>query len=334
METALLIIGGLVLLVLGGEGLVRGAVQIAERLGVSPLLIGLTLVGFGTSTPELVTSVQASLAGSPGIAVGNVVGSNIANVLLILGVSALVFPVRVSSAALARDGVIGAAVAAAFVAVALFAALDRVVGGVFVLLLLGYLLYAWRQESAGGGDHGAAFDKAQAFEEVHPSGVHGVHAATPAAGRRGVLVSLALLVGGLALVVLGGRLLVDGAVALARALSIEEAVIGLTIVAVGTSMPELVTSVVAALRRHADVAIGNVLGSNIYNVLGIAGATGLIAPTAVPDGIARFDAPVMLAVAVLLLLVARTGWRIGRREGAGLVGLYALYVWFIWPAAA
>lgn len=334
METALLIIGGLVLLVLGGEGLVRGAVQIAERLGVSPLLIGLTLVGFGTSTPELVTSVQASLAGSPGIAVGNVVGSNIANILLILGLSALVFPVRVSSAALARDGVVGAAVAAAFVAVGLFWSLDRAVGGVFVLLLLAYLLHAWRQESAGTGDHGAAFDKALAFEETHPAGLHGVNAATPGSGRRGVVVSLVLLVGGLALVVLGGRLLVDGAVALARALAIDEAVIGLTIVAVGTSMPELVTSVVAAVRRHADVAIGNVLGSNIYNVLGIAGVTGLIAPTSVPDGIARFDAPVMLAVSVLLLAVARTGWRVGRREGAALVGLYALYVWFIWPAAA
>lgn len=334
METALLILGGLVLLALGGEGLVRGAVQIAERLGVSPLLIGLTLVGFGTSTPELVTSVQASLAGSPGIAVGNVVGSNIANVLLILGISALVFPVRVSSAALARDGVIVVATAALMVAVGLAWTLDRTVGTVFVAGLVAYLAYAWRQESRGTEDHTAAFDKAQAFEETHPSGVHGVLAAAPETGLRGWLVSGALLLGGLALVVLGGRLLVDGAVGLARALAISEEVIGLTIVAVGTSMPELVTSVVAALRRHADVAIGNVLGSNIYNVLGIAGITGLVAPTTIPEGIARFDAPVMLAVSVLMLLVARTGWRIGRREGATLVGLYALYVWLTWPAAA
>ncbi|WP_137126343.1 calcium/sodium antiporter [Roseomonas sp. HF4] len=331
METALLIIGGLVLLVLGGEGLVRGAVQIAERFGVSPLLIGLTLVGFGTSTPELVTSVQASLAGSPGIAVGNVVGSNIANILLILGISAVVFPVRVSSAALARDGVIGAAAAAMLLAVGLAWTLDRVVGGVFVALLVAYIVHAWRQESAGTDGHTAAFEKAQAFEETHPRGVHGAYAAAPGTGRRGLLVSLALLVGGLALVVLGGRLLVDGAVGLARALAVSEEVIGLTIVAVGTSMPELVTSVVAALRRHADVAIGNVLGSNIYNVLGIAGVTGLISPTVVPAQIAAFDAPVMLAVSLLLLAVARTGWRVGRREGAGLVALYALYVWVIWP---
>ena len=331
METALLIIGGLVLLALGGEGLVRGAVQIAERLGVSPLLIGLTLVGFGTSTPELVTSVQASLSGAPGIAIGNVVGSNIANILLILGFSALVFPVRVSSAALARDGGIGTAAAAALVVVGLAWTLDRAVGAVFVAGLVAYLVYAWRQESGGTTDHTAAFDKAQAFEETHPSGVHGVQAAVPGTGLRGWLVSGALLLGGLVLVVLGGRLLVDGAVGMARALGISEAVIGLTIVAIGTSMPELVTSVVAALRRHADVAIGNVLGSNIYNVLGIAGVTGLVAPTAVPDSIAWFDAPVMLAVSVLMLAVARTGWRIGRREGAGLLALYGLYVWFIWP---
>jgi len=331
METALLIIGGLVLLALGGEGLVRGAVQIAERLGVSPLLIGLTLVGFGTSTPELVTSVQAALAGSPGIAVGNVVGSNIANILLILGISAMVFPVRVSSAALARDGVIGAATAALMVAVGLAWTLDRAMGGLFVVLLVAYLVFAWRQESAGADGHTAAFERAQAFEETHPKGVHGAQAADPGTGRRGLLVSLALVFGGLALVVLGGRLLVDGAVALARALSVSEEVIGLTIVAVGTSMPEMVTSVVAALRRHADVAIGNVLGSNIYNVLGIAGVTGLISPTVVPAQIAAFDAPVMLAVSLLLLAVARTGWRVGRREGAGLVALYALYVWVIWP---
>lgn len=333
METAGLIIGGLVLLALGGEGLVRGAVQIAERLGVSPLLIGLTLVGFGTSTPELVTSVQASLAGSPGIAVGNIVGSNIANTLLILGIAAVVFPVRVSSVALARDGVIGAAAAAALVAVALFWTLDRMVGGAFVAALLGYLVFAWIQESRNTEDHTAAFEKARAFEEAHPAGLHGVHAAQPQTGRRGMLVSGAMLLGGLVLVVLGGRLLVDGAVALARALQMSEAVIGLTIVAIGTSMPEMITSVIAAFRRQMDVAIGNVLGSNIYNVLGIGGVTALVAPTGVPAEIARFDAPVMLAAAILLLVVARTGWRIGRREGAALLGLYALYVWFIWPAA-
>jgi cation:H+ antiporter len=331
MSTPLLILLGLILLVAGGELFVRGAVRIAERLGVSPLMIGLTLVGFGTSMPELVTSVQASMAGAPGIAVGNVVGSNIANILLILGISALIFPIAVPSAALWRDGVLGAVSAAALVVVALAWTLDRWVGAAFMAGLLAYIAYAWRQERLPAPDHTAAFEKAQAFEEVHPPG--SLHPAGPAAaGWRGLPLSLGLVLAGLALVVLGGGLLVDGATALARGLGVAESVIGLTIVAVGTSMPELVTSVVAALRRHADVALGNVLGSNIYNVLGIGGATGLIAPTVIPADIAGFDIYVMLGVSVLLLALARSGWRIGRREGALLLAAYGGYLAFVWPA--
>lgn len=332
MSTPLLILLGLGMLVLGGEFFVRGAVRIAERLGVSPLMIGLTLVGFGTSTPELVTSVQASLAGSPGIALGNIVGSNIANILLILGLSALVFPIVVPSAALRRDGVVGAVAAAALLAVGLFWTLDRVVGVAFLLGLTSYLVYAWRQESASTGDHTAAFEKAQALEEVHPGGL-AQHAEHPPGGFwRGVPASIGFVVVGLALVVGGGGFLVEGATGLARGLGVSESVIGLTIVAVGTSMPELVTSLVAAVRRHADVALGNVLGSSIYNVLGIGGVTALIAPTAVPPEIAGFDMFVMLGVALLLLVLARSGWRIGRREGGLLLALYAGYLLWIWPS--
>lgn len=328
MEIALPLVGGLVLLVLGGELFVRGAVSIAERLGVSPLIIGLTLVGFGTSTPELVTSVQASLSGSPGVAVGNVVGSNIANILLILGISALIVPMAVGQGALRRDGVIGLAVACALAIVAVFGTLDRAVGGIFLIGLLAYIAYAWREEQrAGPEDHTAAFDKALAFEEVHPPRV----AAPAPSGWQPWAVSGALALGGLVLVVLGGGLLVDAAVDLARGWGVSEAVIGLTIVAVGTSLPELVTSVVAAMRRHSDVALGNVLGSNIYNVLGIGGATALIAPTAVPAEIVRFDIWVMIAAAALVLVLGRTGWRIGRREGGLLLGGYAAYLWLLWP---
>ncbi len=333
MHDALLIVGGLVLLVVGGELFVRGAVQIAERMGISPLLIGLTLVGFGTSTPELVTSVKASLADSPGIAVGNIVGSNIANILVILGLAALITPIAVGRGALRRDGTIVAAVALAFTGVSLFGTLDRAVGTLFLLGLVAYVAYAWREERRGEPDHAAAFEKAQAFEEVHPSGLHATNASAPGAGWKGVAISVGFAFGGLAVVVLGGGLLVDGAVGLARGLGVSETVIGLTIVAIGTSLPELVTSVIAALRRHADVALGNVLGSNIYNILGIGGATALIAPTPIPAAIVAYDGWVMLGVSLLLLLVARTGWRIGRREGAGLLALYALYVWSIWPAA-
>jgi len=333
METALPLIAGLALLMLGGELFVRGAVQIAERMGVSPLLIGLTLVGFGTSTPELVTSVKASLAGSPGIAVGNIVGSNIANILVILGLAALITPIAVGRGALQRDGTIGTAVALAFAGVGIFGMLDRAVGTLFLLGLVAYVAYAWREERRGEPDHTAAFAKTQAFEEVHPRGLHATNASAPGAGWKGVALSVGFAFGGLALVVLGGGLLVDGAVALARGLGVSETVIGLTIVAIGTSMPELVTSVIAALRRHADVALGNVLGSNIYNILGIGGATALLAPTTVPEAIIAYDVWVMLGASALLLLLGRSGWRIGRREGAALLALYVAYVWSIWPAA-
>ncbi|WP_372618896.1 calcium/sodium antiporter [Falsiroseomonas sp.] len=323
MEDALPILGGLVLLVLGGDLLVRGAVRFAERMGVSPLLIGLTLVGFGTSLPELMTSLQAALAGSPGIAVGNAVGSNIANILLIVGVSALMAPVAVGSAALRRDGVVMVGAAVLFLLAAWTLGLNRLVGAAFLAGIVAYLIYAWRQESLGTEGHTAAFEKAEAVEGVRK----GLHSATG-----GLALPLGLALAGLVLVVLGARFLVDGSVGLARTLGVSETVIGLTIVAVGTSAPELVTSVVAATKRQSDVALGNVLGSNIYNLLGILGLTALVVPVTVPVEIQRFDGPVMLAVSVLLFVFAWTGLRIGRREGAVLLAGYATYLWWLWPA--
>ena len=326
MDLLVPLLGGFVLLVLGGELLVRGAVRVAERLGMSPLLIGLTLVGFGTSMPELVTSVQAARAGSPGIAVGNIVGSNIANILLVRDRAACLLRMAVPGAALRCDGarVVGTAAMLAFLG--LVGPLDRVAGAVFLTGLAVYLVYAWREERAAVGGHTAAFERAEALREVHPQ--IGSEADT---ARPGWLLPLGMALAGLVLVVLGGRFLVEGAIGLARNLGVSESVIGLTIVAVGTSLPELVTSVVAALRRHADVSLGNVLGSCIYNVLGIGGITGLISPTVVPPEIARFDSPVMVAASVLLLVFAWTGLRIGRREGACLLAGYVAYVWAVWP---
>jgi cation:H+ antiporter len=329
-----LLLGGLVLLVIGGELLIRGAVAVAERLGMSPLLIGLTLVGFGTSTPELVTSVQAALAQSPGIAVGNIVGSNIANILLILGLSALITPVAVQSNALRRDGALVVLTALLFVVVSYTYMLDRITGVIFTSLLVSYILYAYRQErtpATASDGHTSAFEKAEAYDELHDGPIRHQERAKNLAERLGPIVPLLMALAGLAIVVVGGKLLVDGAIGLARSYGMSEAVIGLTIVAVGTSMPEFVTSVVAAIRKHGDVALGNIMGSSIYNILGIGGVTALISPTAVPTQIVTFDNLVMLAASLAMFLVAWSGYRISRLEGATLLAGYIAYVYVLLP---
>lgn len=287
----------------GGEALVRGAVALAERLGVSPLLVGLTVVGFGTSTPELVTSLQAAFQGSPGIAVGNVVGSNIANILLILGIAALLSPVAVSRNAFRRDGAALILATLATMVIVLSGTLGRVGGAVLVLGLVTYIVVAFRLERSA---------PAEAVEEP----------ASPAMplGR-----AVLFAVGGIAITILGARFLVDAATTLAAAAGVSDAVIGLTVVAVGTSLPELVTAVMAAIRKQGDIAFGNVIGSNIYNVLGILGVTALARPLEVPAEIAGFDIWVMGAATALVAVVAVTGWRVSRGEGGLLVALYVAY---------
>lgn len=302
---------GMALLVGGGEMLVRGAVTVARRMRVSPLFIGLTLVGFGTSTPELVTSVQAALAGSPGVAVGNVVGSNIANILLILGLSAILAPLACDPGALRRDG--GVAVVTALIAVGIGASgfLSRPVGFALVLALVLYVVATFRLERAAGGA-GAELRLKEA-EQVAPV-------------TASLVPALFLCLIGLALTIVGAGFLVDGAVALARQWGVSEAVIGLTIVAVGTSLPEFVTSVMAAVRGQGDVAFGNIIGSNIYNILGILGVTAVISPVEIPGQIIRFDLWVMLGATLVLVLFAFTGRRINRIEGAILLLCYAVYL--------
>ena len=301
---------GFVLLVGGGEALVRGATALASRLGVSPLLIGLTVVGFGTSTPELVTSLQAAFDGAPGIAVGNVVGSNTANILLILGVTALLCPIAVSRGEFRRDGAALAIATAAAAAVCLSGMLARGPGALLLAGLAGYIVFAFVQGRRAGAEPAAA----------------GI--VTQPAEPQALSVPLALLFagGGIALTILGARFLVSAATELATAWGVSEAVIGLTVVAVGTSLPELVTGVVAALKREADIAFGNVVGSNIYNVGGILGATALVRPIPVPDAIAGFDVWIMVAATAALFAVAVTGWRVTRVEGAALLTAYGAYM--------
>ena len=312
MTVALLILGGLILLMTGGESLVRGAVGVARLLRVSPLLTGLVIVGFGTSTPELVTSVTAALQNSPGIAVGNVVGSNIANILLILGVTAIIAPIAIPPAVIRRDMIVlGLSMAAALLAV-LAGFIDRWFGALLLAALLAYVGVAYVRERRLTAIADAASEtEAPKIEPL-------------------VLAKyLAMSVGGIALTIFGARLLVDGAIDLAVGIGISETVIGLTIVAVGTSLPEFVACVVAALRRHPEVAVGNIVGSNIYNVLGVLGVTALVSPIRIPPEIARVDIWVLVAATGLFALFLRTGGGLQRLEGVAFLIAYAAYVGFL-----
>ncbi|MEZ5668651.1 MAG: calcium/sodium antiporter [Alphaproteobacteria bacterium] len=305
------LLGGLVLLVAGGDALVRGAAALARRAGLSPLLIGLTLVGFGTSMPELVTSVEAALLGSPGIAVGNVVGSNIANILLILGLAAVLTPIACEPAAFRRDATVVVIAAIACAIACAYGTLTRVTGIVFLLALAAYVAGTYASERRRLG---AAVSPPAATTEQ------------PRTLLDNVAVCVLLAVGGIALTILGARLLVDGAVALAAEVGVSDTIIGLTVVAVGTSLPELVTSVIAGLRRQGDIALGNVLGSNVFNVLGILGATALVEPLVIPPEIVQRDLWAMLAATALLVVVALSFRRLGRRTGALFLAAYAGYL--------
>ncbi|MEE2969812.1 MAG: calcium/sodium antiporter [Pseudomonadota bacterium] len=305
------ILGGFVLLFVGGEFVVRGAVALANRFGVSPLVIGLTIVGFGTSLPELWVSLNAALGGSPGIAVGNVVGSNMANMMLVMGCAALICPIMVNPAAVRRDASFMLAVTVIFIAIGMAGTVSALEGLAMVVMLLGYLGYSlWRDTK--DNDAAAALHREEA-EEL--------------AGRpRALWISLIELLAGFAAVGYGADLLVDGATTLARAAGVADAVIGLTVVAVGTSLPELATSIVAAYRGHSDVCLGNVLGSNIFNLFGIMGVTALAVPVPFPEQILQFDLWALLFVSLLLIPFMLFGRRICRVEGGVFLALYAGYV--------
>lgn len=306
-----LIAAGLVLLAVGAEVLIRGATEIARRFGLSELLIGLTLVGFGTSTPELVSSVQAALKGSPGIAVGNVVGSNIANVLLILGVSALIAPITVEPKAFRRDGATVLLATLVAIAAAMTIGFTRLTGGVFLFCLAAYILSAYLSER----------------KSSHPEAErHAAAGAAAAHGPKSVILDLVLAAVGLALLIFGARLLVNSSISIATTLGVSETIIGLTIVAVGTSLPELVTSVLAAARGKSALALGNVVGSNIYNILGILGATALVKPLSAAPQIVAFDNWVMLAATLAMIAFARSSGRITRLEGGVLLLGYVVYI--------
>ncbi len=297
------VVAGLIGLFFGGEALVRGSVGVARRLAIPPLLIGLTVVGFGTSTPELLVSVDAALRGVPDIAVGNIVGSNIANILLIVGLTALVWPITVMGATLRRDTLVMVAAALALLPVFALGLIGRLPGLVLVAGLAGYLVWAYRTPGAAEPED----------------------ADLPAPSS--TWVSILWVVGGLVVLMAGARFLVDGSVNIARGFGISEAFIGLTIVAVGTSLPELATSLIAAFRRQSEIAIGNIVGSNIFNVLGILGLTALITPVPVAGRFLTFDLPVMIVASLVLTALLLTRPQIGRVMGVVLLLAYVGYVW-------
>ncbi len=297
------VLAGLIGLFFGGEALVRGSVGLAHRMAISPLLIGLTVVGFGTSTPELLVSVNAALSGVPDIALGNVIGSNIANILLIVGLTALVWPIAVSGGTLRRDT--GVMVAAALILVPIFAlgTVGRVAGLCLLAVLAIYLAWAYLKPG-----------------DTEPSGSSDLPAPMPA------LPATLWIAGGFIALLVGARFLVDGSVSIARGFGLSEAFIGLSIVAVGTSLPELATSIVAAFRRQSEIAIGNIIGSNIFNILGILGVTAIITPIPVASRFLGFDLPVMIAVSMVLAALLLTRPVIGRAMGAAMLVGYALYI--------
>lgn len=315
MIAFLSIILGLVVLVVGGELVVRGSSRLALGLGISPVIVGLTVVAFGTSSPELAVSLGAVLGGSPDVAVGNVVGSNIYNVLLVLGASALLRPLVVQQQLVRFDVPVVIGVSLLLWLLVLDAALGAVEGAVLVALLAAYTAMTVRKGRA---------EPALIVDEYR----EGLDGPVPAVSvARNGLIFLA----GLAALVVGAQALTGGASELARSFGIPELVIGLTIVAIGTSMPELVTSVVAALRGQRDLAVGNVVGSNVFNILGVLGLSAVVAPGGidVPEQAIAFDIPVMLAVAVACLPLLFTGHLIRRWEGALFVAYAVAYTSFL-----
>lgn len=301
----LLVLGGLALLVAGGDLLVKGAVGLSLKLGMTPLVVGLTVVAFGTSAPELLVSVSAALRGSSGIAMGNVVGSNIANVLVILGITALISVIVTKGHDLRESWVMMIGASALLIALAWTGEIGRP-GGIVLLAALAVVL--WRQLSTGRAEGGA------------------VDTGAAAMGWGRVALYLAI---GLALLPVGANLLVGGATEIARAFGISETVIGLTLVAIGTSLPELAASVASALKGRADMALGNVVGSNIFNILGILGITALIAPLPIPPEMLRLDLWVMMAAAILLAPFLFRGVSLTRPIGAAFLAAYGAYAWVL-----
>ncbi|MGQ9799930.1 MAG: calcium/sodium antiporter [Ignavibacterium sp.] len=310
LEVVLYLVGGLVLLFIGAEGLIRGSSNLAIKIGITPLVVGLTVVAFGTSAPELVVSLRAALIGNSSISLGNVVGSNIANIALILGTSAIIKPLNVNANVIMREIPIMISINVVLFILLLDGEVGFVDGIIFTLGLIIYLIV------------NVILARKEKNTEVDAEFKEGL------SSKLGIPLSMVFIIVGLGLLLFGANLFVRGAVAVARIFNVSDATIGLTIVAIGTSLPELITSVVATYKKEVDIAIGNAVGSNIFNILGILGITALITPISSLE-ISFVDLSVMLVTAIILLPLSKTGFSISRLEGSFLLAGYAGYIRYL-----
>jgi cation:H+ antiporter len=309
-------VGGIGILYFGAEWLVRGAARLAGSLGVSPIVVGLTVVSFGTSAPELVVAVVASVRGNSDLAIGNVLGSNLANIGLILGITALIRPLDVAARVVWREVPLMLLVTASLYPLALDHSLSRGDGVILLMVLAAYLLFVFQAAETEAPEIRGEYENFMKASQQGPGKVS--------------LTDVGLVVGGCAALVAGGYAIVESAVAVATSLGVSQVVIGLTVVAVGTSLPELATSVVAALRNEADIAVGNIIGSNIFNVAAILGTASVVNPMRISHTVLVRELPAVLMMSLLLLPMLRTEWRIHRWEGALLLGCYlGLGVWIL-----
>jgi cation:H+ antiporter len=315
--TIFFFIGGLIILILGADLLLRGATRLAAALGISPLAIGLTIVAIGTASPEIAVSLQASVSGQADLTLGNVLGSNIFNILFILGVTAVVAPIVIAEQLIRMDAPIMLAVSILVLALALDGTLGTLDSLVLLAGLIAYTIFALRQSRMESKK--VQNEYAEEFAEKQPR------------TTKNMLANIFFILAGLGMLAVGSRWLVDSAVAIARALRVSELVIGLTIVAVGTSLPEVTTSVIAALKNESDIAVGNAVGSNIFNLLGVLGVGALLAPEGISVAVRviRFDFLVMIFVALVSLPVFYIDNRISRWEGGLLLSYYVCYMAYI-----
>ena len=318
MTDLLFIVLGLLLLGFGGEGLVRGSVTIAEKLNLSTLLISTIVIGFGTSAPELVVSVNAALSGAPEISLGNVIGSNISNTLLILGVASLLVVIPCRTMQIKYDAAMGLFASSVLSVLAIIGYINRLMGTIMLAMLIVYLLFIIIREKKARRHHQTKASLDAVITDVIPL------------KKTSFPMACLITLGGLALLVIGSNFLVNGAIAIATKYQVSQAVIGLTIVAIGTSLPELATAAIAAWRNEPDIIIGNILGSNLFNLFSIIGITAMVKPIPFAGQLAAQDVWVMLGTSVLAFIIVVIRKKMTRIEGASLLSIYGLYLTWLY----